>query len=137
MASSAEAFVDTSALIAFADRSDAWHALFKELFADPPPLVTTTLVVAEAHSWFLRRYGRTKALHLLALVGSAGPMQLVSTGHREIEAAASLLRRFSDQDLTLVDAVSLHMMSARRISTCWSTDHHLGVTGVTLVIHTV
>lgn len=90
MASSAEAFVDTSALIAFADRSDAWHALFKELFADPPPLVTTTLVVAEAHSWFLRRYGRTKALQVLALVGSAGPMKLVSTGHREIEAARPL-----------------------------------------------
>lgn len=137
MAPSAEAFVDTSALIAFANRADAWHALFKELFAAPPPLVTTTLVVAEAHSWFLRRYGRTKALRILTLVDSTGPMKLVSTGHREIEAGASLLGRFSDQDLTLVDAVSLHVMSARRIRTCWSTDHHLGITGVTLAIHTV
>ena len=136
MAQGAEAFVDTSALIAFADRSDAWHPLFKELLADPPRLVTTTLVVAEGHSWFLRRYGRAKALQFLALVEAVGPMKLMSTGHREIEAATSLLRRFSDQDLTLVDAVSLHTMSARRIRTCWSTDHHLGVTGVTLAIHT-
>ena len=90
MASSAEAFVDTSALIVFAGRSDAWYALFRELYADPPPLVARTLVVAEAHSWFLRRYGRTNALQVLALVGSAGSMKPVSTGHREIEAARPL-----------------------------------------------
>ena len=39
-----EAYVDTSAFIAFADRSDGYHALFRRLFAEPPALVTTTLV---------------------------------------------------------------------------------------------
>src|SRR5206468_10609881 len=40
-----EAYVDTSALIAFADRSDSHHSLFRRLFSDPPPLLTTPLVV--------------------------------------------------------------------------------------------
>lgn len=47
MASSAEAFADPSALIASADRVDAWYALLNELFADPPPVVTMRLVVAK------------------------------------------------------------------------------------------
>ena len=46
-----DAYVDTSALIAFVDRSDSHHLLFRRLFSEPPPLITTTLVVAEGHGW--------------------------------------------------------------------------------------
>jgi predicted nucleic acid-binding protein len=49
MAKSREAYVDTSAFIAFMDASDRHHPLFARLFADPPPLVTTPLVIAEGH----------------------------------------------------------------------------------------
>ena len=56
MAKKTEAYVDTSALISLAYRSDTHHALFRRLFADPPRLLTTTLVVAEGHGWFLKRY---------------------------------------------------------------------------------
>ena len=68
MARSLEAYVDTSALIAFVDRSDSHHVLFARLFSDPPTLVTTALVVAEGQGWFLRRYDQTRALMFLALV---------------------------------------------------------------------
>ncbi len=44
-----ECYVDTSALIAFLDRSDSFHPVFTRLFSDPPPLVTSALVVAEGH----------------------------------------------------------------------------------------
>jgi predicted nucleic acid-binding protein len=56
------AYVDTSALIAFLDKSDTYHPVFRRLFADPPALVTTALVLAEGHGWFLRRFDRTRAL---------------------------------------------------------------------------
>ena len=49
--------------------------------------------------------------------------------------AAVVLRRFSDQNLTLVDAVGLQMMKERKIRICWSTDFHLGLMGASLVIH--
>ena len=45
-----------------------------------------------------------------------------------------LLRKSQDQDLTLTDAVGLSLMATRRMQTCWSTDYHLGLTGVALVI---
>ena len=135
MESGTEAYVDTSAFIAFADRSDTWHALFRRLFSDPPRLVTTALVVAEGHGWFLRRYDRTKALQFLAMIEALRPLETLPVGAREIEAASALLRRFPDQDLTLADASGLHMMDARGIRACWSTDFHLGLTGVPLVLH--
>ena len=135
MATSAEAYVDTSALIAFADRSDSWHPLFRRLFSDPPHLVTTTLVIAEGHGWFLKRYDRIKALQFLAMVETMRPLTVLPTGSREIRAASALLRRFRDQDLTLVDACGLHAMEVESVRCCWSADFHLGLTGVPLVIH--
>jgi predicted nucleic acid-binding protein len=52
-----------------------------------------------------------------------------------LETGARILREFSDQDLTLVDAVGLALMKARRLKVCWSTDRHMGLTGVPLIIH--
>ena len=135
MAAGNEAYVDTSALIAFADRSDAYHDLFRRLFSEPPRLVTTTLVVAEGHGWFLRRYDRSRALQFLAMIEAMSPMRVLAVGQSELEAATGLLRRFSDQDLTLADVVGLHLMQARKTEACWSTDRHLSLTGMSLVIH--
>ena len=134
MAKKTEAFVDTSALIAFADRSDTYHQLFKKLFADPPPLVTTPLVIAEGHGWFLKRYDRVKALQFISMIESM-PLEVAAIGASQQEASFEILRKFSDQDLTLTDAAGLHVMKVRRIKSCWSTDFHLGLTGVPLVIH--
>lgn len=130
-----DAYVDTSALIAFVDRSDSHHALFRRLFSDPPGLVTTTLVVAEGHGWFLKRYDRSRALQFIALIEDLAPLRLVGVGPDEQAGGIQMLRRFSDQDLSLTDAVGLHIMKARRITACWTTDRHLGLTGVPLVVH--
>ena len=137
MAKKTKAYVDTSALIAFLDRSDSYHVLFLRLFSDPPKLVTTPLVVAEGHGWFLKRYDQRRALEFLSLVEALSPMNLVAVGEREQKAATEILRKYSDQDLTLTDAAGLHLMKAHRIKSCWSTDFHLGLTGVPLVIHEV
>ena len=58
MARKTECYVDTSALIAFLDRSDS----------DPPPIVASALVIAEGHGWFLRRYDYFRAVQFLAFV---------------------------------------------------------------------
>lgn len=134
MAGRTKAYVDTSALIAFADRSDTHHALFRRLFSEPPALLTTTLVVAEGHAWFLRRYDRTRALQFLAMIEDMKPLEVAAVGAAEQVAAGRLLRRFSDQDLTLIDATGLDLMNRHKIRSCWSTDFHLGLTGVPLVI---
>jgi len=129
-----EAYVDTSALIAFTDRSDSYHSLFRRLFSDPPPLVTTPLVVAEGHGWFLRRYDTAKGLQFLSMVETM-PLHMAAVGEPEQRTAFALIRKYSDQEVTLTDAIGLHLMAVRRIRICWSTDYHLGLTKVPLVIH--
>ena len=135
MAKRTEVYVDTSALIAFADRSDTHHRLFQKMFSDPPPLFTTALVISEGHGWFLRRYDIARALQFLAMVEVMSPLKIAVVGRREQRAGAEFLRHFSDQRLTLTDAVGLHLMEGREIDCCWSTDFQLALTGVPLVIH--
>ena len=125
MAKSREAYVDTSALIAFCDRSDSYHDLFVRLFDAPPSLVTTPLVIAEGHGWFLRRFDSTRALQFLALTAEMRPLKVLPVGPKELAAAHILLRKFSDQQLTVADAGGLHVMQSRQIGDCWSTDFHL------------
>lgn len=137
MGTKTEAYVDTSALIAFADRSDSHNTLFQRLFSEPPELYTTTLVVAEGHGWFLRRYDRYRALQFLSLIEIMKPLRVLASTPEDQQGATELLRRFPDQNLTLVDAVGLHLMDRRKTTSCWSTDFHLGLTGVPLVIHRV
>ena len=90
--------------------------------------------MAEGHGWFLKRYDPAKGLQFLAMV-EAMPLTIFAVGPFEQQAATTLLRRYSDQDLTLTDALGLHVMAARKIRVCWSTDFHLGLTKVPLVIH--
>lgn len=135
MAGATEAYVDTSALIAFIDRSDTHHALFRRLFGDPPRLLTTSLVIAEGHGWFVRRYDAARALQFLAMLEAMKPLKVAAVGSKELAGAAEVLRRFPDQRITMADAVGLHLMAALDIRLCWSTDFNLGLTGVPLVIH--
>lgn len=129
-----DAYVDTSALIAFLDRSDSHHPLFRKLFSSPPALVTTTLVLAEGHGWFLRRYDRIRGLQFLSLIESLKPLKVLAVGPDEVEGGTKILRKYSDQHMTLTDGVGLHVMHAGRARSCWSTDFHMGLTGVPLVV---
>jgi predicted nucleic acid-binding protein len=136
MARRTDVYVDTSALIAFADVSDTHHLLFRRLFSDPPRAIfTTSLVVAEGHGWFLKRYDRARALRFMAMLEDMRFLKIAQTGASEIKAGTSVLRQFSDQNLTIVDAVGLHLMREHHCKSCWSTDRHLGLTGVSLAIH--
>jgi predicted nucleic acid-binding protein len=137
MAKKAEAYVDTSAFVAFVDRSDTHHDVFRRLFSAPPALITSALVIAEGHAWFLRRHNRSRALQFLAMLEEMRFLAVAPVGPREQEGATALLRRFSDQDLTMTDAVGLYLMREHKVACCWSTDFHLGLTGVPLALGSV
>jgi predicted nucleic acid-binding protein len=134
MARSREAYVDTSALIAALDRSDSYHQLFVRLFADAPALVTSALVIAEGHGWFLRRYNSVRAIQFLNFVSALEVLTIKAVGVAEIRNIAILVKKFADQALTMPDAHGLVIMAEQRIQICWSTDRHLSLTGVPLVV---
>ncbi len=135
MATRNKAYADTSAFVAFLDSSDSHHPLFLRLFGNPPTLITTPLVISEGYGWFLRRHDTTRALQFMSFIETFSPLTIFPVGAAELKEAARHLRKFSDQDLTLADALGLWIMEKEKITTCWSTDRHLALTGKSLVIH--
>ena len=129
-----EAYLDTSAFIAFLDKSDSHHLSFKRLFASPPALVTSALVIAEGHGWFLRRYDRQRATQFLAFIEALPALTVQAFDMSELSKVRRTLAGFGDQNLTLADAHGLTIMKDRRSAICWSTDRHLGLTGVDLAV---
>ena len=137
MATKTEAYLDTSALIAFLDRSDSYHPLFRRLFANPPRLVTSALVIAEGHGWFLRRYDQRRAVEFLNFIDDLTVLTIQRFDREELTKTARLVKKFADQSLTLADAHGLVMMNERHIANCWSTDRHLALTGAKLATSSV
>lgn len=129
-----ECYLDTSALIAVLDRSDSHHLKYARLFESPPPLVTSALVIAEGHGWFLRRYHQHKAIQFLSFIDELSPLKVFPFGPDELSRVSVLVKKLADQSVTLADTHGLVIMRERRIKTCWSTDHHLGLTGAQLVM---
>jgi predicted nucleic acid-binding protein len=134
MAKKTDCYVDTSAFIAFLDRSDSFHPLFRRLFSAPPQLTTSSLVVAEGHGWFLRRYDQHRAIQFLAFIDALPVLTVRGFDASELTKTGRIVKKFSDQGLTLADAHGLAIMRELRIACCWSTDRHLGLDGVSLVI---
>jgi predicted nucleic acid-binding protein len=81
---SLECYVDTSALIAFLDRADRHHATYLRLFSSPPRLVTSALVIAEGHGWFLRRVHVQRAMEFLSFIQSLKPLTVLPFGQEQI-----------------------------------------------------
>ena len=131
---SPDAYLDTSAFIAFLDRSDSYHLEFTRLFSKPPRLCTSALVIAEGHGWFLRRYDRKRAMDFLAFVDVLPKLTIRQFDEADLAKARQVLKRFADQNLTLADAHGLSIMKNLRAAECWSTDRHLTLLGAKLVI---
>ena len=135
MAKKPSVYVDTGAFIAFLDKSDTYHSLFAHLFADPPGLISTLFVIAEGQGWFLKRYDSYKALQFMSFIEELKPLIVLDIQKEEMKGASSMLRHFSDQNLTLADACGLWLMKKMKIKTCWGTDRHLTLTGASLCIY--
>jgi predicted nucleic acid-binding protein len=103
------------------------------LFSDPPPLITSALVLTEGHGWFLRRYDQRRALEFLNFVDVLPALTIEAFDADAVARVTKLLKQYSDQKLTLADAHGLAVMSSRRIASCWSTDRHMGLAGATLI----
>lgn len=134
MAVRTECYVDTPAFIAFLDLSDSFHALFRRLFSAPPPLATSALVIAEGHGWFHRRYDQHRAIQFLAFIDALPDVTIRSFDAPGLAKTGRIVKKFADQNLTLADAHGLAIMRELGIGCCWSTDRHLALDGVPLVV---
>lgn len=132
------AFLDTSAWFAALSPKEARHrsalTAYKALIEQRARLVTTNLVVAEMQILISRFRGGAEGLRFLDSLYQ-DPSHEVVFVDRDTERVAvdRWLRRFTDQHLSMADAVSFEVMKARRLRHALALDAHFALAGFELL----
>lgn len=129
-------FVDTGAWFALADRSDQCHSKAIDLFSNLLPsrqLVTSNLVIAETQVLIRRNLGHDAAIRFLVNINESPRIQKVYSDENLEETALGILKKFSDQDFSFVDAVSFSIMKKGSIPEAFGFDSHFIVAGFSLL----
>lgn len=123
-------FVDASAFFAHVHDRDQHHsaavAIASQIRREQRPLITTDLVVAETHALVLGRVGCWAAQVWLDALDV--PILFVDT--LTYDTARELLRRYSDKNFSLTDAVSFVVMERLGIRQAFSFDEHFRQSGL-------
>lgn len=118
--------VDTSALYALADASDAYHQPAKTYYTRSYPeveFVTTDYILVE--TWILIRYrmGRNHAMTFWEGLRS-GIVPVLAIQHADLERAFQIARDYRDQDFSIVDCTTFAFMERCGIKAAFSFDAH-------------
>jgi predicted nucleic acid-binding protein len=123
-------FLDTGIFIAFLNRHDQWHMQAKALFSlSRPRWSTSYLVVGEAYSWFLHRYGEEAARSFRVFVDKLDGLKIHDVTAEHHRQVGRMLDRLRGAKVSYVDASSLCLLERHKIRKVWSTDFHLSLTG--------
>jgi predicted nucleic acid-binding protein len=126
-------FVDSGPWIALASRRDGRHAdadrLFRAAIGRRIPLVTTDLVVAEAHRLLLFRAGGAAARAFLERIDRSPSLRLEFVTAARHARAREWLAKLDDQVITYTDAVSFAVVEATRCSAVLTFDGDFVVAG--------
>lgn len=123
-----QVLADSTPLYAATDTDDQYHTesrLSLELMAESGNVVVVpSFVVIEAYSLIVQRLGSFRALRWLNEIDDY-TVGMHATPE-DFDVAAEILRFYSDQALTMVDAM-LFVMSERTGWPIWTYDHHFNI----------
>ena len=132
-----EVFVDSGAWIALADTRDKIHIEAKEqykiLAEERAHLVTTNLVNTEVYTVIRRTGGYDPAMRFLRSVRASPRLNVITSDRHLEDLAEKILRKYKDQDFSLVDAVSFAVMQDRGIDEAFAFDQYFSIAGFRLV----
>ena len=136
----ARLFIDTGGFIALADRSDVYHSQATEFYRSLKPHVkrlTSLLVVSEAYTWLLYHINSAVAGKWLGFMEEAeeqGVLSVLYPDQKLERKARRLLHRYSDQQLSYTDAVTLAILQEYpEIDAIFSFDRHMALAGILVV----
>lgn len=129
-------FVDSGAWIALRSRRDQYHAAadraFREAIEQRIPLVTTNLVIAEAHRLTLFRAGYVAALRALEIIDSSSAVTVHHASSVDHRAASEWIERLAPRPITYTDAVSFAVVQATKCTHVLSFDEDFAAAGFEL-----
>jgi predicted nucleic acid-binding protein len=128
-------FVDTSALLAVADRADTNHAkakmLWQRLLESGAALLTTNYVLVETSALVQHRYGLDA---LRALAHEVLPaLEIEWVGPDDHAAALAAVLASDRRHLSLVDCTSFEVMRRLGIPSAFAFDRHFADLGFVLL----
>lgn len=132
------ALIDTGALIALARANDQYHAksvaIARRHLSAGGRFVGTTLVLSELHRHllFARGPGAARTAMATLLHDTAHEWTAVEADPVR-DAVGRWLDRFTDQPVSLTDAVSFELMRRERISHAFAFDRHFVTAGFALL----
>jgi predicted nucleic acid-binding protein len=113
--------LDTGPLVAFFDRSEAFHHWAKTKWAEAPlPLLTCEPVLAEA-AYLLQERAGLSPEKLLALF-ERGILRVPFDLEEHAGAVARLLEKYTDQNMQLADACLVRMSELKRNCVVFTMD---------------
>lgn len=122
-------YVDTGAFFALADLTDTHHRRASEYtrrMEKQNRFVTTSYVVIEAWLLIRNKVGYRAALEFLARV-RGGAARIEDVLGSDLDEALNILETYSDQQFSLVDAVSFVVMERLGITTAFTFDPHFRI----------
>jgi predicted nucleic acid-binding protein len=127
---------DSGAFIALADGRDRHHGAATRFLRELPASIgriTTHAIAGESYTWLRYRRGAHAAagwLDYLDRARAGKTMTIIYEDQRDGAAAEALLRRFGDQTLSYVDALSLVVARRYGAGAFFAFDQHLALTGL-------
>jgi len=126
--------LDSGALFALMSEGDQYHELaqtfFEILISERIPLYTTNAVILETYRLILHKLGIQKALDFLEQwLSDPTLMTIERMSVEDEENAREVVRKYSDQDISLTDAVNFAVMSRKGILKMFGFDNHCLILG--------
>ena len=116
----ANALIDTGAMLALLDRSDRWHRLCVEEFRQLRlPLLTSEAVLTElVHLVGDSRHEMEAAWQLV----NSGAIVMATIDSSELEAIHALMSRYADRPMDFADATLVHLAKREQLTTVFTVD---------------
>jgi len=117
----AEALIDTGALLALLDRTDRWHQICVDAFAQLRlPLLTSEAVLTELfHLVGDSRHEMEAAWRLVR----SGAIALAAIEDSELSQLQALMSRYADRPMDFADATLVYLAKREGLATIFTVDH--------------
>jgi len=117
----ANALIDTGAILALLDRTDRWHQVCVDAFEQLRlPLLTSEAVLTELfHLVGDSRHEMEAAWRLVR----SGAIVMAAIEHSELAPIQALMSRYADCPMDLADATLVHLAKREGLTTIFTVDH--------------